>query len=47
MASAVYSGSFDMFTKGHLDILDQAVNIFDKIIIVVQNNPNKQEVCRT
>ena len=42
MASAVYSGSFDMFTKGHLDILDQAVNIFDKIIIVVQNNPMKK-----
>lgn len=42
MVSAVYSGSFDMFTKGHLDIIDQAVKIFDRIIIVVQNNPTKK-----
>lgn len=42
MVSAVYSGSFDMFTKGHLDIIDQAVKIFGKIIIVVQNNPTKK-----
>lgn len=33
MVSAVYSGSFDVFTKGHLDIIDQAVKIFDKTIM--------------
>jgi pantetheine-phosphate adenylyltransferase len=42
MAGAVYSGCFDMFTKGHLDIIDQAIKIFDRIIIVVQNNPMKK-----
>lgn len=42
MASAVYAGSFDMFTKGHLDVVEQAVKIFDKIIIMVQNNPKKK-----
>ena len=42
MAGAVYSGSFDMFTNGHLDIIDQAVKIFGRIIIVVQNNPTKK-----
>ena len=33
MASAVYSGSFDVFTNGHLDIIDQAVELFDEIIM--------------
>ena len=42
MARAIYAGSFDMFTDGHLDIIDQAVTIFDEIIIVIQNNPTKK-----
>lgn len=42
MANAVYVGSFDMFTNGHLDVIEQAVRIFDNIIIVVQNNPTKK-----
>jgi pantetheine-phosphate adenylyltransferase len=42
MASAIYVGSFDMFTNGHLDIVEQATKIFDKVIIVVQNNPTKK-----
>lgn len=47
MASAVYAGSFDMFTNGHLDIVEQAVKIFDKVIIVVQNNPTKKRTYTT
>lgn len=31
-----------MFTNGHLDIIDQAVELFDEIIVVVQNNPTKK-----
>ena len=42
MANAVYAGSFDMFTNGHLDVIEQAVRIFDNIIILVQNNPTKK-----
>ena len=42
MVRAIYSGSFDMFTIGHLDIIDQAVKLFDEIIIVIQNNPTKK-----
>ena len=41
MKKAVYPGSFDPFTVGHKDILDQALNIFDHIIIAVGENSNK------
>lgn len=40
--SALYTGSFDPFTNGHLNVLDQAVNIFDKVIVCVMNNPHKE-----
>lgn len=39
---ALYAGSFDPFTNGHLDILRQASEIFDKIIIGVTVNTEKQ-----
>jgi pantetheine-phosphate adenylyltransferase len=32
---AIYSGTFDPFTKGHLDILKQSLKIFDTVIIAV------------
>jgi pantetheine-phosphate adenylyltransferase len=38
---AVYPGSFDPFTLGHLDILQRATGIFDKVIVAVLENPNK------
>jgi pantetheine-phosphate adenylyltransferase len=38
---AVYAGSFDPITNGHLDLLDRALKIFDKIIIAVTENPAK------
>ena len=38
---ALYPGSFDPFTNGHLDIVSKAAKIFDKVIIVVANNPGK------
>ena len=38
---AVYPGSFDPVTSGHLDIIRRANNIFDKVIVAVFNNPNK------
>ena len=43
MSSAIiYPGSFDPITIGHLDILERALGIFDKVIVLVAINPNKQ-----
>jgi len=39
---AVYPGSFDPITNGHIDILEKTINIFDKIIIAVIHNVCKQ-----
>ena len=41
MKKAVFPGSFDPFTIGHKDIVEQALNIFDEIIIAVGKNPSK------
>ena len=42
MKIAVYPGSFDPITNGHLDILERALKIFDKVIVLVAVNPNKR-----
>lgn len=44
MLKAVYPGSFDPMTKGHLDIIMRASNNFDKLIVAVLNNINKSPV---
>lgn len=41
MKEAVYPGSFDPFTNGHLEILSQAIPLFDKITLAVAVNPEK------
>ena len=38
---AVYPGTFDPITNGHLSILARALKIFDKLIIAILDNPNK------
>lgn len=38
---AVYPGSFDPITNGHLDIIQRALKIFDRIIVAVAKNPVK------
>ena len=40
---AVYPGSFDPFTNGHLDVVDRALNIFDRLIVAVAANPEKRQ----
>lgn len=35
MRTAVYPGTFDPITNGHLDILERAVNLFDRVIIAI------------
>ena len=42
MKVAVYPGSFDPVTNGHLDILYRATNIFDKVIVLIAINPAKK-----
>jgi pantetheine-phosphate adenylyltransferase len=41
MSVAVYPGSFDPITNGHLDIIGRAANVFDKIVVGVLANPRK------
>lgn len=43
MKIAIYPGSFDPITKGHLDVLQTGSEIFDKVIIAVLKNNNKKE----
>ncbi|HIS54383.1 TPA: pantetheine-phosphate adenylyltransferase [Candidatus Galligastranaerophilus gallistercoris] len=39
---AIYPGSFDPVTKGHIDILERASKMFDKVIIAVLKNSSKK-----
>lgn len=39
---AIYPGSFDPITNGHLDILNRALTIFDEVIVLVGVNPDKK-----
>ena len=41
MTKAVYAGSFDPITVGHLDIIQQAAKSFEKVIVLVATNPEK------
>ena len=41
MSVAVYPGSFDPITNGHLDIVERAMNVFERLIIGVLANPRK------
>jgi pantetheine-phosphate adenylyltransferase len=42
MTIAVYPGSFDPITFGHLDIIERASVIFDRVVVAVILNPSKQ-----
>ena len=42
MKIAIYPGSFDPITNGHLDVLKRALGIFDKVIVLVAVNPGKK-----
>ncbi|MCH8067221.1 MAG: pantetheine-phosphate adenylyltransferase [Nanoarchaeota archaeon] len=41
MKIAVYPGSFDPVTNGHIDVIERALKIFDKVIVTVGDNPEK------
>lgn len=47
MKTAIYPGSFDPITKGHLDVLEAGAKIFDKVIIAVAKNSEKNNFLST
>lgn len=42
MKTSVYPGSFDPVTNGHVDVIERASKIFEKVIIAVGDNPEKK-----
>ena len=41
---AVYPGSFDPITNGHVNLVERALEVFDKLIVAVAHNPNKSSL---
>lgn len=39
---AVYAGSFDPITTGHLDLVSRAVSLFDEVVLSIGTNPKKE-----
>jgi len=39
---ALYPGTFDPITKGHMDVITRALRIFDKLVVAVALNPSKK-----
>lgn len=44
MKKAIYPGSFDLFTNGHLDIIERASKLVDELHIVIADNVNKKTI---
>ncbi|MCL6636533.1 MAG: pantetheine-phosphate adenylyltransferase [Alicyclobacillus sp.] len=47
MHKAVFPGSFDPVTCGHLDVLARAARLFDEVVVAVLENPDKQPLFTT
>ena len=41
MRTAIYPGSFDPLTNGHLDVLQRATKLFDRVIVAIASNESK------
>ena len=44
MSTAIFPGSFDPPTNGHMDIIERASAIYDRLIVAVLNNPSKSHM---
>jgi pantetheine-phosphate adenylyltransferase len=44
MRHCIYPGTFDPLTNGHLDVLDRATKLFDRITVAISHNPGKAPV---
>lgn len=44
MRSALYPGSFDPVTHGHLDLIARGASLFDRVVVAVADNPRKKAV---
>ena len=44
MVTAIYPGSFDPITLGHLDLIERGTRLFDRLIVCVANNPAKEHL---
>lgn len=44
---AIYPGSFDPITNGHVDIIERGLKVFDRIIVAVLENPKKDPLFTT
>lgn len=42
MKVAIYPGSFDPVTNGHIDVIERAAKLFDKVLVAVIRNPEKK-----
>ncbi len=42
MAKVLYPGSFDPITKGHMNIIEQSLELFDEVVVAVMHNPAKK-----
>lgn len=41
MRTAIYPGSFDPLTNGHLDVLERATKLFDRVVVAIASNESK------
>ena len=44
MKKAVYPGTFDPITYGHLDVIKRGLNLFDELVVGITTNPNKKSL---
>lgn len=47
MTTALCPGSFDPPTMGHVDVIERAIKVFDKVVVSVVDNPSKQSLFTT